>query len=143
MPSLKITGATLTDIENGLIITYGNLRIKQLYSVENAIKWKVTLYEYHLFDMAIAHCTASKSDDGATITMNVAIPPAWWIIVGLGYLACIIPGIFITIIYLLCYYALHLKVKNNFQNIVTAVHNIMINQANSSPKNTSAEIMGN
>ncbi|MDD2336412.1 MAG: hypothetical protein PHD01_07520 [Geobacteraceae bacterium] len=128
MPTQKIAGATLTDIENALINQFGNMHIKELCRLEDVIKWRVNLSGH--WWLYSGQCVASKSDDGAIITMSTNIPASWWVIQGIGYLACIFPGIFLTINFVIIYIILSFKIKNRFPSVVTAVQNIMINRAN-------------
>jgi hypothetical protein len=91
MPTQTIKGATIADIENALVDQYGRTYLRQSYKTDSHAQWT-----FRYTSRTSAKCVASKTADGVTVAMSAHTPTLAWVLMVIGYVFCIVPGIFIT-----------------------------------------------
>ena len=116
MPTKTIQGATIQDVEMGLLSEYGRNNVKQRTKTNST-----TTYSFQINSKSHGNCVATKNKDGVTITMSPRTHTFLWIATIIGYLACIVPGIAITIWIIIVRAATAVIINSRFPKMVEAV----------------------
>ena len=92
MPTQTFRAGTVQDVETALLEQYGRTNVKQQAKTDSHAEWS-----FQITSKSHGTCTATKSPDGVTMTMSPRTHTLLWVFMVIGYLACVVPGIFMTI----------------------------------------------
>jgi len=92
MATQTFKGGTVQDVETALLEEYGRTNVKQQNKTDSHAEWN-----FQITSKSHGRCVATRTPDGVTMTMTPRTHTFVWIITVIGYCACVLPGIFMTI----------------------------------------------
>ena len=92
MATQAFKAGTVEDVETALLEQYGRTNVKEQTKTDSHAEWS-----FQITSKSLGTCVATKTPDGVTMTMSPRTHTLLWVFTGIGYLACVLPGIGLTI----------------------------------------------
>ena len=128
MPTQTFKGGTVLDIEAALLEQYGRTNVKEQTITDSRAEWR-----FQINSKSHGMCVAMKTPDGVTMTMSPSTHTFVWVVTVIGYLACIIPGIAMTIWILMARTVTAGVLSHRFPKMVEAVQRAVASHSASPP----------
>lgn len=128
MPTQTFRGGTVQDVEVALVEQYGRTNVKQQSKTDSRTEWS-----FKITSRAHGTCTATRTPDGVTMTMSPRTQTLFLVGAIIGYLACVVPGIVLTVLIIITRAATAGVLSHRFPKMVESVQRAVAAHSGSSP----------
>lgn len=119
MSSQTVANANVTDVEKALIENYGRVNISETTLTDMKAEWT-----FKITSKSQGSCTAEQTPEGVAVSMSTSMPGVFKVVIVLGCLICLLPGLAL----LAYYYVLVVPITNavissRFSKFIESVKN--------------------